>query len=48
MVLALSRKFIKSSLLDTAKQVDMQYRSHISPEIVKESRERYMLEQKPG
>ena len=48
MVLQLSRKFIKSSLLETAKQVDIQYRSHISPEMVKQASEKYMMEQKPG
>lgn len=34
MVLDIHRKFIKSSLLETAKQIDLQYRSHISPEMV--------------
>lgn len=47
MVLEMSRKFVKSSLLETAKKVDLQYRSHISPEIVKQATEKYMMDQTP-
>jgi len=36
MVLEINRKYIKSSILDAAKAVDRQYRSHISPEMVEE------------
>ena len=47
MVLELSRQFVKSSLLETAKKVDMEYRTHVSPEIVEQANAKYMIDQTP-
>jgi nucleotide sugar dehydrogenase len=47
MVLELSRKFVKSSLLETAKKVDLQYRNHVSPEIVEQAKTKYLIDQTP-
>jgi nucleotide sugar dehydrogenase len=47
MVLQMSREFLKCSLLETAKQIDRQYRSHIGPEIVEKAHAKYMVDQKP-
>jgi UDP-N-acetyl-D-mannosaminuronic acid dehydrogenase len=47
MVIALGKDFINCSLLETAKQIDRQYRSHIGPEIVEKARAKYMIDQTP-
>jgi UDP-N-acetyl-D-mannosaminuronic acid dehydrogenase len=47
MVLELSRGTVPTSLLDTAKQIDKQYRNHIGKEIVKKSERQYLIDQIP-
>jgi nucleotide sugar dehydrogenase len=47
MVLEMSRKYVKSSLLETAKKVDLQYRTHVSPELVEQAHAKYMIDQTP-
>jgi UDP-N-acetyl-D-mannosaminuronic acid dehydrogenase len=47
MVLEMSRGTVPISLLDTAKQIDKQYRDHIGEEIVKKSETQYLIDQTP-
>ena len=47
MVLEMSRGTVPTSLLDTAKQIDKQYRDHIGEEIVKKSETQYLIDQTP-
>ena len=47
MVLELSRGTVPVSLLDTAKQIDKQYRNYIGEEVVKKSEAQYMIDQTP-